>query len=97
MPKINHFIFIIQNSGRVYMIGDKLIEIPKKVVEKIIEWNQGAKRYESEYDKKVCHMLLLSLVSKESLRKREVNESVIQFIKGDFLPSLLHTYFRIRC
>lgn len=67
------------------MIGGKLIEIPKKVVDKIIEWNQGANRNDSEYDKKVCQMLLLSLVSKEGLRKHQVNGDVIQFIKGEFL------------
>lgn len=54
-------------------------------MEKIIEWNQGAKRDDTKYDKKICQSLLLSLVDKEKIFKSEIDDEVLQFIKGKLL------------
>ncbi|XP_055309118.1 uncharacterized protein LOC129573007 [Sitodiplosis mosellana] len=70
-------------NGRIYKIGGKLIEIPKKAVEKIIEWNVGPRRDDTQYDRKVCHSLLLSLVAKEQLQA--VDAAVMEFIKDCFI------------
>lgn len=67
----------------MYKIGTKLIEIPAKAVTKIIEWNDGTKRENVNYDRKICHSLLLSLVSKEQLKASVVSDEVMQFIEGD--------------
>lgn len=58
-----------------------MIEIPKKAIEKIIEWNGGATRDHIEYDKKICRSLLLSLVAKDNLRSFNVDNNVMEFIK----------------
>lgn len=66
----------------MYKIGNRLIEIPKKAVEKIIEWNEGAMCNDVEYDRKICRSLLLSLVSKDDLCACKVHDDVLNFIKG---------------
>lgn len=60
-----------------------MIEIPKKAVDKIIEWNVGEKRHDLRYDRKICQSLLLSLIAKEELRQSIVDDKVMEFIKGD--------------
>lgn len=72
----------MQISGRVYKIGHQLIQVPQKAVEKIIEWNQGAKRNDVQFDRKICYSLLLSLVAKEKLLESCISQEVIDFIKG---------------
>lgn len=78
----------MQASGRVYKIGRRLIEIPKKAVEKFIEWNEGPMRVDVEYDRKICRSLLLSLVAQDDLRSFNVDDDVMQFIKGSILFSI---------
>lgn len=65
-----------------------LIGIPNKVVEKVISWNEGPERDDKEYDKKICHSLLLCLVSKTNLRSTNVSNAVMDFIKGMFMNQL---------
>lgn len=94
----------LQKKGRVYKIGAKLIEIPKKAVDKIIEWNTGFKRDDVRYDKKICHSLLLCLVAKAQLQKAVVEPDVIRFIKGKICTiffwnlskklSMIHFFFK---
>lgn len=71
-----------QANGRVYKIGKRLIEISKKAVDKIIEWNDGPMRNDVEHDRKICRSLLLSLVAKDDLCAAKVNDDVKRFIKG---------------
>lgn len=72
----------MQDAGRVYKVGNSLIEVPRKVFEKIGEWNQIPKRNDVTFDKRVCHSLLYSLVSNENLRSRIISDDVMEFIKG---------------
>lgn len=70
--------------GRVYQIGKTLKRIPQKVVDSIIKWNEGAdERNDVRLDRKICHSLLLSLLSKEQLRAYDVSDDAMEFIKGN--------------
>lgn len=68
--------------GRVYKIGDKMNLVPEKAVEKLIGWNEPAKRSDIAYDRKSCFTWLLSLVGKEQLAASNVDSTIMDFIKG---------------
>lgn len=75
----------MQKKGRVYKVG-KLIEIPAKVVSKILEWNlDDEKRGDLSYDRKICQSLVMSLVSKNDLLESNINKDVINFIEACFI------------
>lgn len=67
----------------MYKIGSQFIEIPYKVVNKIIEWNEEPKRKDVIYDRKICHLFVMSLSSKENVCQSKICDEVITFIKGD--------------
>ncbi|XP_055309267.1 uncharacterized protein LOC129573095 [Sitodiplosis mosellana] len=70
--------------GRVYKIGGKMILVPEKAVEKLIGWNEPAKRSDIQYDRKACFTWLLSLVGKEQLAACNVNRETMDFLKACF-------------
>lgn len=50
----------------------------------MIEWNEGPKRVDINYDRKFCYSMLLSLAGKEQLAAFNVNHETMEFIKGNF-------------
>lgn len=79
--------------GRVYKIGGKSILVPEKAVQKLIGWNEPAKRSDTQYDRKACYIWLLSLVEKDQLSAHNVDLEVMNFIKGDYIFTAIVTYF----
>lgn len=65
------------------MLGNKQIEIPKKFVETLREWNI---KFASnrEYDNRIIIALLLICVDPEDLSKYNVGEEVKKFMLGRF-------------
>lgn len=51
-------------------------------MEKLIKWNEPAKRSDIAYDRKSCFTWLLSLVGKEQLAASNVDSETMNFIKG---------------
>lgn len=82
-----------ERGGRAYQIGKNVIEIPYDAVEKIIEWNENPQCQDIRYDRKICYLLLLSLVPKEDLRVFNVGKEVMRFIKGSFSEKLFRLLF----
>lgn len=83
----------LQHKGRIYKVGAKLIVIPKNAVDKIIEWNQGPKREDIIYDRKICHSLLLSLVCKDQLSAGKIDDEVIKFITCNYFTLISRCYY----
>lgn len=64
------------------MIGKERIQIPKKVIDKVINWNKE-KRHDVLVDKKIFGSLILCLVKPEQLAKGNFNKYVLNFIRGE--------------
>lgn len=70
-------------NGRIYEIDDMMVLIPKRVIDKILHWNENeALRKDVAYDKKICQSLLVCLTSKDDLANSRITEDVKEFIKG---------------
>lgn len=69
----------------MYRIGDEMVEIQKKVFEKMGEWNKTSKyKDSSRLDKKVVEILLLAIVGPdESGNMRPILDGVMEFIHGN--------------
>lgn len=68
------------------------------MLDAITEWNIDTKRDKKIYDEedkdeKMCHSLLYSLVSKENLRENNINNHVVDFIKGLVFLSIHIKYY----
>ncbi|XP_055308738.1 uncharacterized protein LOC129572728, partial [Sitodiplosis mosellana] len=75
-----------RKKGRVYKIGTKKAEIPYKVIDKILEWNEDRdKRNNIDYDRKMCQMLVMSLTPKDDIRTSKISSQVIEFVKACFI------------
>lgn len=60
-----------------------MIEIPYKVVDKILEWNTDhEKRGNLNLDRKICQSLVMSLVSKDDVRESKISGHAKEFIKA---------------
>lgn len=51
-------------------------------MDRIVEWNTNREKRENvDIDRKICKMLVMSLVSKNDLRESKISDAVIDFIK----------------
>lgn len=73
----------LQENGRIYMLGDGKIEIPKKVINILKEWNQQKDTMGQNYDKRVAFALLYVCVSGDDLVEHKVNNDVKNLIIGE--------------
>lgn len=70
-------------NGRIYEIDGLMILIPKRVIDKILHWNENeAMQNDVAYDKKICQSLLVCLTSKDDLANSRITDDVEEFIRG---------------
>lgn len=62
------------------MVNRKLVEIPKKVVDKFVEWSFDPFNQMPCYDQKLAHALMIIF---KGLKDGVVNGEVKNFIKGN--------------
>lgn len=80
-------------NGRIYEIDETMVLIPKRVVDKILDWNNNeALRDDVSFDSKVCLSLLVCLVSKEDLSNYRITEDVKEFINGRINSIIIPKY-----
>ncbi|XP_055308998.1 uncharacterized protein LOC129572908 [Sitodiplosis mosellana] len=68
-------------EGRVYMLGEKQIIVPAKVIDTFLQWNTE-KPDQVEYDERQTIALLLVCVTPGDLAQHKVSNDVIAFLKG---------------
>lgn len=92
--------YLQDNRGRIYKVGDVLIEISSKVIEKLLEWNMQPYKTIEFYDSKFVSALLLVCVGVENLSQCKISEEIKKFIKGAyinvalFVQKLIFFHFR---
>lgn len=69
------------------MLGDCKIEIPKKVINILKEWNQQKDTMGRNYDRRVTFALLYVCISGDDLAEHKVNDDVKNLIIGEFHKS----------
>lgn len=74
-----------QNDSRVYMIGNKSIEIPKKTIDQFIVWSTYPYNKEEKIDKKIVHELLKLLKNNFDINQRKIPNEYFQFISSTYL------------
>lgn len=79
-----YFVNKIQEIGRIYMLGASKIEIPKRVIDTLTEWNQQKDKSGPDYDKRVISALLLVCVTEDDLAKHNVSKDIRNLIIGKF-------------
>lgn len=75
---MNIFINCLQRDGRVYEVGERLVEIPADVIERLIQWND---QNVAEDDIPFALATLFSLTSPEELSAGKISEDVLKFIR----------------
>lgn len=79
----NNYVSVLQKSGRVYKISDKMFEVPNSVIEPFKIWNTSIdKKNNIEYDKRMVRVILLMCVDASSLAKFEIDEGTKKFMFG---------------
>lgn len=74
---------ILQKQGnRCYKVGNDIVEIPKKIVEKMCKWAEFPCNISRFVDRRFVQALLMICVGSEMLIKNVVSEAVKQFIHG---------------
>lgn len=71
-----------QDGHRTYKVGQKLIKIKKKAVDKMIEWNLPPTNERISHDKRIVRALMYFCVNETEFANKKIEESVIEFIKG---------------
>lgn len=66
--------------------------IPNKVIQRIIEWNEGSQRQNLMVDKMICHSLLLCLVPKDKLKICNVSKDTMYLIEGNLIQLMIVLY-----
>lgn len=92
----HNFLFILfQKQGhRIYMLGTKQLEIPKRVIETFREYNTIFPASES-YDQRMTVALLLMCVSTNDLATHTVDPDIKEFISGKLLTAEISYYVNI--
>lgn len=86
--------FTIQKTGRVYLINDKMFEIPHDIIKSFRTWNICANMMNNtEFDKRLVRIALLMLVTPEDLARGEIEEGTMHFIKGKSVLKLVKYIF----
>lgn len=75
------FEFILQKNGRTYMLGNKQVLIPHKVIQTLREWNELQDNYE-EFDELATIALLLVCESADDLAAHNVSKDTKDLILG---------------
>lgn len=74
--------FLFQNGHRSYKVGQKLIKLKKKSVEKLREWNLFPSSELILLDKRIIRALVYSCVKNDGFENAEEKQSVLDFIHG---------------
>lgn len=74
--------FVFQEGDRIYLIGKDRIRVPKRVIDKIIDWNEK-QCDDISVDKKIFKSLILCLVTPERLAEGHIDKHVKNFIYGE--------------
>lgn len=70
--------FEFQDTGRIFKIGERLMEMPYEVVSKLNQWN----RTESLHDNNFVACALLCFTEPEKLIAYDVPKAVTDFVYG---------------
>lgn len=71
-------------GNRLYKFGSYNLEIPKKVLDKLSEWNQRSDKNTADFDKRFVNALLLLCVELKETTIDSISPHVLQFINGSF-------------
>lgn len=74
----------LQKNGRIYKIGNRLIEIHDDVINNLLQWNMDAQRDDVDLDYAFGLSLLLSLIPMERIAAGDIDDNALDFIKGSF-------------
>lgn len=74
----------LQKNGRIYKIGNRLIEIHDDVINNLLQWNMAAQRDNVDLDYAFGLSLLLSLIPMERIAAGDIDDNALDFIKGSF-------------
>lgn len=72
---------ILQKNGRIYKIGDRLIEIHHSIVQNLMQWNDS-QRDNIDIDYAFGLSLLLSLVPIEDIASGKMDNNAMNFVLG---------------
>lgn len=75
----------LQKNGRIYKIGNRLIEIHDDVINNLLQWNMAAQRDDVDIDYAFGLSLLLSLIPMERITAGEIDDNALAFIMGMLL------------
>lgn len=63
-------------------MGDKQIEVPTKVINKLKSWNESEEKSGPDYDEYVTIAILLVCVNPDDLARGKISKFVKDFIRG---------------
>lgn len=66
----------------MYKIGNRMVEIHRDVISKLLEWNSDEQKNNSKFDFAFCLSVLLSLVSPAKIAESGLSPDVVAFIHG---------------
>lgn len=72
----------MKKNGRVFKIGDRLIEIHGDVLDKLLLWNAVERRQDQNLDFAFGLSILLSLVPAERIEAEEMSSDIVDFVFG---------------
>lgn len=72
----------MKKNGRVFKIGDRLIEIHGDVLDKLLLWNAVERRQDQNLDFAFGLSILLSLVPAERIEAEEMSSDIVDFVIG---------------
>lgn len=72
----------LQKNGRVYKLGNRLIEIHNDVVNNLLQWNEDPQRNDQDIDYAFGLSLLLSLISIEDISVGRIDNNALTFVQG---------------
>lgn len=74
-------ILYLQKSGRVYQIGNRLIEIHNEVINNLLQWNASQKD-DVDVDYAFGLSLLLSLIFMQQIEASQIDNNAWNFMLG---------------
>jgi hypothetical protein len=81
-----------KNGNRSYKVGENLIQIPKKIIEKIIKWSEFPMNQSLFVDRLFYQALLIACVGSEKIIRKEISNETRGFISGVYLKKKRSIY-----
>lgn len=71
-----------QETGRIYKIGDRNIEINQKVLSELTECNEGESKEDAGLDNEFTEAVLSSIVAQHDMETGKIDPAAVNFAIG---------------